>query len=100
MELARTVLTLVNGDYRDEYSAVVGAEGQHMIFIPYEQAYEPGFEDMRRRVPDISKIKAMTGWEPTVPLDETMRRIIQSLRSKVICGNPSSSAEETSTDRS
>jgi UDP-glucose 4-epimerase len=100
MELARTVLTLVNGDYRDEYSAVVGAEGQHMIFIPYEKAYEPGFEDMRRRVPDISKIKAMTGWEPTVPLDETLRRIIQSLRSKVICGNPSSSAEETSTDRS
>ena len=68
-----------------------------MIFVPYENAYEPGFEDMRRRVPDISKIKAVTGWEPTVPLDETLRRIILSLRSQVICGNPSISAEEVRT---
>jgi UDP-glucose 4-epimerase len=99
IDLARTVLALVNGNDRDEYCSVVGAEDKYMIFVPYENAYEPGFEDMRRRVPDISKIKAVTGWEPTVPLDETLRRIILSLRSQVICGNPSISAEEMSMDR-
>jgi UDP-glucose 4-epimerase len=33
-------------------------------FIPYENAYAPGFEDMQRRVPDISKIKEAIGWQP------------------------------------
>ncbi|MBI3979891.1 MAG: GDP-mannose 4,6-dehydratase [Chloroflexi bacterium] len=47
-----------------------------IVFVPYDQAYEAGFEDMRRRVPDISRIKAMIGWEPRVPLDETLRRVI------------------------
>ena len=49
-------------------------------YIPYDQAYEAGFEDMRRRVPDISKIKAMTGWEPAITLDETLRRVVESKR--------------------
>ena len=44
--------------------------------IPYDQAYEAGFEDMRRRVPDVSKIKRVTGWEPTTPLDVTIDQII------------------------
>lgn len=46
------------------------------MFVPYEEAYEAGFEDMRRRVPDISKIRAMIGWEPQVPLEETLQRVI------------------------
>jgi UDP-glucose 4-epimerase len=33
-------------------------------FIPYEKAYAPGFEDMQRRVPDISKIKQELNWSP------------------------------------
>lgn len=44
--------------------------------IPYDQAYEAGFEDMRRRVPDISKIRACIGWQPTTPLIETIDQII------------------------
>lgn len=44
--------------------------------IPYDQAYEVGFEDMRRRVPDIRKIHACIGWQPTTPLDETIDQII------------------------
>jgi UDP-glucose 4-epimerase len=44
--------------------------------IPYDQAYEAGFEDMRRRVPDIRKIRACIGWQPTTPLDETIDQII------------------------
>ena len=45
-------------------------------FIPYEDAYEPGFEDFMRRVPSIEKIKATIGWTPTTTLDETIDQII------------------------
>ena len=48
--------------------------------IPYDQAYEAGFEDMPRRVPDIQKIRALIGYEPTVELDEILTRVIASLR--------------------
>lgn len=44
--------------------------------IPYEQAYEAGFEDMRRRVPDTRKIRAAVGWAPTTPLDATIDQIV------------------------
>lgn len=49
-------------------------------FVPYEQAYETGFEDFRRRVPNIDKIKATIEWEPTTPLDETIDQIIHYYR--------------------
>ena len=51
-----------------------------IVTIPYDQAYEEGFEDMPRRVPDISKIRALVGYEPTVELDEILTRVIASLR--------------------
>jgi UDP-glucose 4-epimerase len=51
-----------------------------IVTIPYEQAYEEGFEDMPRRVPDISKIRALVGYEPTVELDEILTRVIASFR--------------------
>ncbi len=41
-----------------------------MEFIPYDQAYAQGFEDMRRRRPDISKISALLGWKPEADLDQ------------------------------
>ena len=45
--------------------------------VPYEQAYQqPGFEDFRRRVPSIDKIRAAIGWQPCTPLDETIDQII------------------------
>ena len=49
-----------------------------IVKIPYDQAYEAGFEDMPRRVPDISKIRALVGYEPTVELDEILTRVIAS----------------------
>jgi UDP-glucose 4-epimerase len=51
-----------------------------IVKIPYDQAYEEGFEDMPRRVPDISKIRALVGYAPTVELDEILTRVIASLR--------------------
>ena len=55
-----------------------GAPDGRVVMVPYDQAYEPGFEDMRRRVPDITKINNAIGWEPTVSLDESLRRIVES----------------------
>lgn len=49
----------------------------NIVNIPYEKAYEAGFEDMRRRVPDITKITKLTGYKPTVDLDEILRRTIE-----------------------
>lgn len=43
--------------------------------IPYTEAYEDGFEDIARRLPDIAKVVALTGHSPLVPLDESLRRI-------------------------
>ncbi len=43
--------------------------------IAYEKFYPEGFEDMKRRVPDISKIKQVLGWEPEIDLDEIIRDI-------------------------
>ena len=48
--------------------------------IPYDQAYAPGFEDMLRRVPDIRKVKAVIGWQPTVPLDQTLDEVMAHFR--------------------
>jgi UDP-glucose 4-epimerase len=43
--------------------------------IPYSEAYPEGFEDMQRRVPDISKIKNALGWSPEIGLDQIIRDI-------------------------
>jgi nucleoside-diphosphate-sugar epimerase len=50
------------------------------VLVPYDQAYQPGFEDLRRRVPDIRKADRVVGYRPRVPLDETLRRVIDHLR--------------------
>lgn len=48
--------------------------------VPYEEAYETGFEDFRRRVPSIEKIQQMIEWMPTTTLDETIDQIIAYYR--------------------
>jgi UDP-glucose 4-epimerase len=48
--------------------------------IPYDQAYEAGFEDFRRRVPAIDRIQALTGWQPQTPLDATIDEMIAYFR--------------------
>jgi UDP-glucose 4-epimerase len=51
-----------------------------IVRVPYDQAYEAGFEDMPRRVPDISKLRALVGYEPTVDLDQILERVIEYFR--------------------
>lgn len=47
-----------------------------IIYIPYDKAYEEGFEDMSIRVPDLSRIKTLIGYQPTVTLEEILDRVI------------------------
>ena len=49
--------------------------------VPYEEAYEQGFEDMRRRVPDISKIGGAIGWKPTIELPRILQDVVEHFRS-------------------
>jgi nucleoside-diphosphate-sugar epimerase len=51
-----------------------------IVRIPYDEAYEAGFEDMPRRVPDISKVRSLVGYAPTVELDEILTRVIAHFR--------------------
>ncbi len=48
--------------------------------LPYEQVYESGFEDMRRRVPDVSKLQATIGFAPSIPLERALESIIHYFR--------------------
>jgi UDP-glucose 4-epimerase len=49
-------------------------------FIPYDQAYEAGFEDMPRRVPDIKKVHDLVGYQPRLSLDEIVCRVVEHFR--------------------
>jgi UDP-glucose 4-epimerase len=61
---------------------VISAAGSSsaIVHISYDDAYEEGFEDMERRVPDISKIRALTGWEPKLDLDRIIDDVLESER--------------------
>jgi nucleoside-diphosphate-sugar epimerase len=72
------------GNDGDEISILALAErvkartrSQSVIeLVPYDKAYEEGFEDMPRRVPDLTKLRALIGYEPKVHLDEILDRVI------------------------
>ena len=62
MDLAKKVIELTNSK-------------SEIIKVPYVQAYPEGFEDMQRRVPDISKINMVLGWSPQIGLDQIVKDI-------------------------
>jgi len=51
--------------------------GSPIEFVPYDQAYEPGFEDMPRRVPCLDKLVKLTGFRPATPLTKIINRVIE-----------------------
>jgi UDP-glucose 4-epimerase len=51
-------------------------------YIPYEEAYDSGFEDMPRRVPDLTKVRRMIGYEPRHSLDDILVQVIDYFRRK------------------
>ena len=56
------------------------ASRSRIVLVPYDSAYEPGFEDMRRRIPDIGRAGRLIGYRPRYELDDTLLRIIASFR--------------------
>ncbi len=52
--------------------------GVEIVHVPYEEAYEAGFEDLGRRVPDLSRARETIGYRPTLTLDEILDRIIEA----------------------
>jgi UDP-glucose 4-epimerase len=60
---------------------LVGSNSE-ITFIPYEKAYEEGFEDMALRIPDLSKIRALIDYEPVMDLDCALKIIIDSFKSR------------------
>ena len=54
----------------------ISASDSSIELVPYDQAYERGFEDMARRVPDTTKLERLTGWSPTHPLDDIVAEMV------------------------
>lgn len=55
-------------------------------YIPYDEAYSENFEDMRRRVPDTTRIQQTLGWQATFGLDDILQQMIESSRSEQLMG--------------
>ena len=54
---------------------------QNIDFMPYEKAYSQGYEDMQRRVPDISKVSKFIDWEPEMNLNSIIKDVADYLNS-------------------
>jgi nucleoside-diphosphate-sugar epimerase len=63
VDLAKRVKELSNSD-------------SEIVFVPYDEAYEEGFEDMPRRIPDISKVNKLIGFKPEMELDGILKSVI------------------------
>ncbi len=93
LELAERVIDLTGSD-------------SEISLIPYDEAYEEGFEDMHRRVPDITKIQELIGWHPTRTLKDVIEDVVACQRGRpsppatmVASGTTVSSSPQASTDR-
>ncbi len=53
-----------------------------IVSVPYDAAYEAGFEDMQRRVPDLTRIRELIGYEPRVSLEQIVESVIEYARSQ------------------
>ncbi|HUL73381.1 MAG TPA: GDP-mannose 4,6-dehydratase [Vicinamibacterales bacterium] len=56
------------------------ASSSPIVFVPYDEAYDAGFEDMPRRVPDLTKASRLVGYRPTLGLDAILERVIAHAR--------------------
>ena len=62
MDLAKMVIELTNSK-------------SEIVKVPYSEVYPEGFEDMQRRVPDITKINTVLGWSPQIGLNQIVKDI-------------------------
>jgi len=64
------------------------ASTSEISYVPYDQAYEPGFEDMMRRVPNVEKLQRLTGFRPQIKLADIIDRVFLHLREKETAERP------------
>jgi UDP-glucose 4-epimerase len=67
------------GDLAKQVREICNSRSE-IVFVPYEKAYEQGFEDMPRRVPDLGKIASSIGWRPTIDLPQILNDVIDHER--------------------
>jgi UDP-glucose 4-epimerase len=87
---ASAVGQVINIGNDEEVTIITLAERIRMLtgsssrirFVPYDEAYESGFEDMPRRVPDLRKVGALIGYQPTRRLDDILRDVIDEVRGR------------------
>ena len=78
--------TVINVGSQEEWSIMnlalrikkLTGSNSKIVLVPYEQAYGPGFDDMKRRVPDISRAGELLGWQPTRTLDDIILEMAQA----------------------
>jgi UDP-glucose 4-epimerase len=58
----------------------IAGSSSKLRYVPYEEAYEEGFEDMQRRVPDTTRARELVGFEPNVTLEEIIRMVVEDQR--------------------
>lgn len=75
----------------------LAASTSNVVTIPYRSAYSGGFEDMRRRVPDLSKIRCAIDYSPDADLDEVIESVIAYERDRMHFGRQLPAGEVTST---
>jgi UDP-glucose 4-epimerase len=73
----RTEITIL--ELAERIKAITGSTSS-IVTVPYDEAYEQGFEDMPRRVPDLTKLNQLIGYEPRVQLDDILRSVIDHMR--------------------
>jgi UDP-glucose 4-epimerase len=66
-------------DLARRVQTITGSRSE-IVFVPYDKAYEAGFEDMPRRVPDLTKISKLVGYRPTLGLDGILKRVVEHMR--------------------
>jgi nucleoside-diphosphate-sugar epimerase len=71
-------------EIRELAQKVLDATGSpsKVTFVPYDVAYEEGFEDMQRRIPDTTKIRQQIGWRPTRSLDQILADVVAEHRAR------------------
>jgi UDP-glucose 4-epimerase len=96
MDTDRSVGEVVNIGNTEEVSITELAQAVKMrtqsqseiTYVPYDQAYEPGFEDMMRRVPCVEKLQALTGFRPQTPLSQIIDQVTAYQREKLSAERP------------
>jgi len=96
MDTDRAIGEVVNIGNTEEISIAELAEtvksrigsSSKITYVPYDQAYEPGFEDMMRRVPCVDKLYALTGFRPQTKLADIIDRVSSYLRDKDAANRP------------